>query len=69
MISVMGIAMLRTERMQEKWKVKLAKAMEHGNKAKTFKSFMKKYSFFILPFVTVLREGLEAVVFIGGVSY
>ncbi|KAI8881106.1 iron permease FTR1 [Backusella circina FSU 941] len=68
MISVMGLAMLKTERMQEKWKIKLAKAMEHGNKTKTFKSFMQKYSFFILPFITVLREGLEAVVFIGGVS-
>ncbi|CAO3607858.1 unnamed protein product [Mucor fragilis] len=51
MITVMGLAMLRTERMQEKWK-----------------AWMQKYSFFFLPFITVLREGLEAVVFIGGVS-
>jgi high-affinity iron transporter len=70
MITVMGLAMLRTERMQEKWKIKLAKSMEsRGKKQKLgFKAWMQKYSFFFLPFITVLREGLEAVIFIGGVS-
>ena len=28
----------------------------------------KKYALFILPFITCLREGLEAVVFVGGVG-
>jgi len=28
----------------------------------------RKYAMFLLPFITVLREGLEAVVFVGGVS-
>ena len=28
----------------------------------------RKYAMFILPFITVLREGLEAVVFVGGIS-
>lgn len=32
------------------------------------KSFSKKYFLAILPFVTTLREGLEAVVFIGGIG-
>lgn len=74
MITVMGLAMLKTERMQEKWKVKLALAMakktDEGGVARksTLKEKMQKYAFFFLPFVTVLREGLEAVVFIGGVS-
>ncbi|KAG2235614.1 plasma membrane iron permease [Thamnidium elegans] len=71
MITVMGLAMLKTERMQEKWKVKLAIAMakkEEGERKSTFKEKLQKYAFFVLPFVTVLREGLEAVVFIGGVS-
>lgn len=27
-----------------------------------------KWALFVLPFITVLREGLEAVVFVGGVS-
>ncbi|KAI8967985.1 high-affinity iron permease [Mycotypha africana] len=69
MITVMGLAMLKTERMQEKWKVKLAKAvMKSSTEKSTFKEKMQKYAFFSLPFITVLREGLEAVVFIGGVS-
>lgn len=37
----------------------------HGNKTV---NFSEKYAFFILPFITSLREGLEAVVFIGGVG-
>lgn len=69
MITVMGLAMLKTERMQEKWKVKLAKAVEKSKEDKsTLKEKFQKYAFFFLPFFTVLREGLEAVVFIGGVS-
>ncbi|KAF7731927.1 high-affinity iron permease [Apophysomyces ossiformis] len=69
LITVMGLAMLRTERMQEKWKVKLAKAMERKkNEKSALKTKFQRYSFFLLPFITVLREGLEAVVFIGGVS-
>lgn len=28
-----------------------------------------KWALFLLPFVTVLREGLEAVLFVSGVSY
>lgn len=27
-----------------------------------------KYAIFFLPFITVIREGLEAIVFVGGVS-
>ncbi|KAI8076852.1 iron permease FTR1 family-domain-containing protein [Halteromyces radiatus] len=70
MITAMGLAFLKAEKLQDKWKIKLAKAMEVGQKGKrqSFKHWMQKYSFFLLPFITILREGLEAVVFIGGVS-
>ncbi|CCH62632.1 hypothetical protein TBLA_0H03510 [Henningerozyma blattae CBS 6284] len=30
--------------------------------------FSEKYAFFILPFITALREGLEAMVYIGGIG-
>ncbi|KAF7520063.1 hypothetical protein G7054_g12890 [Neopestalotiopsis clavispora] len=74
-ISLMGAALLRVNKLQDKWKVKLTKAME-TQEASTrpvgfmgrFKTWSTKYAMFILPFVTVLREGLEAVVYIGGVS-
>lgn len=71
----MGAALLRVSKLQDKWRVKLAKALEVKDSTKQrgtlrvrFKLWCEKYAMFILPFITVLREGLEAVVFIGGVS-
>lgn len=75
MISFMGLAMLRLNKMQAKWRVKIAKSIvqtpkyDENGKKKAWQGFgyiMKKYCMFILPFVTVLREGLEAVVFVAG---
>ncbi|CDH52651.1 plasma membrane iron permease [Lichtheimia corymbifera JMRC:FSU:9682] len=69
LITMMGLAMLKTEHMQEEWKVKLAKVIESKRQANEGTSTkLQRYSFFVLPFITVLREGLEAVVFIGGIS-
>lgn len=69
----MGVALLRIGRMQEKWRVKLAKTMEAPLKVKTgqgwLRRFGEKYAMFILPFITILREGIEAIVFIAGVSF
>jgi high-affinity iron transporter len=73
-ITLMGAAILRVSKMQEKWRVKIAKAMESKDHASVgkfrfrLKRWGEKYAMFLLPFITVLREGLEAVVFIGGVS-
>ena len=72
-ISIMGAALLRVSKLQDKWRVKLAHALEAksnpGTNAKSkFKHFCEKYAMFMLPFITVLREGLEAVIFIGGVG-
>lgn len=72
LISLMGIAMLRINKMKEKWRVKLAQALvkEPPKGKDRFKigHLTKKYAMFILPFITCLREGLEAVVFVGGVG-
>ncbi|KAF2230046.1 plasma membrane iron permease [Viridothelium virens] len=72
-ISVMGAALLRVSKLQDKWRVRLAKALEarnthHGSATGRLKQWAEKYAMFLLPFVTTLREGLEAVVFIGGVG-
>ena len=73
-ITVVGAALLRVSTLQDKWRIKVANALEQqslkqkspvGNR---FKLWCEKYAMFLLPFVTVLREGLEAVVFIGGVG-
>lgn len=72
-ISIIGIALLRIGRMQEKWRVKLAQALEAPMGAKmkkgSIKQFCEKYALFILPFVTILREGIEAIIFVTGVSF
>ena len=72
-IAVMGAALLRVSKMQAKWRVKLANALEakdnkHAKLGNRFKAWAEKYAMFLLPFITVLREGIEAIVFIGGVS-
>lgn len=72
-ITAMGAALLRVSKLQAKWRVKLAKALEtkgssSGKLSHRLKIWAEKYAMFMLPFITVLREGLEAVVFIGGVS-
>ena len=72
-ITVMGAALLRVSKLQDKWRVKLAKALQHEHdpnetKKGRVKRWLEKYVMFILPFITVLREGLEAVVYVGGVG-
>jgi high-affinity iron transporter len=73
-ITIMGAAILRVSKMQEKWRNKIAKALQPreadsvARLSARFKRFCEKYAMFMLPFITVLREGLEAVVFIGGVA-
>jgi high-affinity iron transporter len=74
-ITMMGAALLRVSKLQDKWRVKIAKAIESKDPSRThlsfgtrFKKWCERYAMFVLPFITVLREGLEAVVFIGGVG-
>lgn len=72
LITGMGVAMLRINKMQAKWRVKIARALIQAPASKRERLkcsyIFKKYSMFILPFITTLREGLEAVVFVGGVG-
>ena len=63
----MGLAILRISNLQNKWKVKIAQIMEE-RQSRGIAGNSRKYAMFILPFITVLREGLEGVIFIGGVS-
>ncbi|EIN08896.1 Ftr1 protein [Punctularia strigosozonata HHB-11173 SS5] len=67
MIFVMGITMLKMDRAKAKWRVKLQRAFEKNTHV-TGDAKAGKWVLFILPFITVLREGMEAVVFVGGVS-
>lgn len=83
-ISVMGIQILRVSKMQQKWKVKLGRLLQlsrhfnplisnssrksEGRWLHKLELLTEKYNMVILPFVTTLREGLEAIVFIGGIG-
>ncbi|KAK9896518.1 iron permease FTR1 [Cystobasidium minutum MCA 4210] len=78
MIWVMALGFLRMDRAKLKWKIKLEKAFAKqqdklqtavdGEDVKVKRSLGTKYALLILPAITVAREGLEAVVFLGGVS-
>ena len=70
LITIMGLAILRISSLQDRWRTKLAISMHRGADGSrlTMGQRTRKYFMAILPFITVLREGLEAVVFVGGVS-
>lgn len=70
MITMMGLAMLRVNKMKEKWRLKIAQAILDTDKKSKWRigQWSKKYALALLPFVTTLREGVEAIVFVGGVS-
>lgn len=73
-ITLMGAALLRVSKLQDKWTVKIGKSLKAKDnidrltEGGRFKRWCEKYAMFVLPFITVLREGLEAIIFIGGVS-
>lgn len=85
-ITKMGLAMLRLNKMQEKWRLKLAQAIidttaeeyieEEQNSSggfiyrirRSFRVTSRKYSMAFLPMITTMREGLEAVMFLGGLG-
>lgn len=67
-ILVMGITMLKLDRARAKWSVKLARAFDKSRATHERGGRAGRWVLFLLPFITVLREGLEAVVFVGGVS-
>jgi high-affinity iron transporter len=66
LIFIMAIGMLKLNRAKAKWRIKLQHAFEgqdnHGE------GRTGKWALFLLPLVTILREGMEAIVFVGGVS-
>jgi FTR1 family protein len=68
MITVMSLAMLKSQELQEKWRGKLGDAMQNANEKRSLRNLSAKYALLILPMITVLREGLEAMIFVGGVS-
>lgn len=73
-ITIMGLALLRINKTKAKWQVKIAQALVDRSNGSRHHGFSwlgdwgRRYFMFILPLITTLREGVEAVVFVGGVS-
>lgn len=70
-ITFMGLALLRINKSKQRWRVKIATALIERSQSKSLwvrGDWGRRYAMFILPFVTTLREGVETVVFVGGVS-
>ncbi|KII91246.1 hypothetical protein PLICRDRAFT_105468 [Plicaturopsis crispa FD-325 SS-3] len=66
MIFVMGITMLKMDRAKARWRVKLERAF--GGEHVDGRTQSGRWVLFVLPLITVLREGMEAVIFVGGVA-
>ncbi|KAK9446642.1 iron permease FTR1 [Limtongia smithiae] len=73
-ITGMGLALLRINKIREKWRVKIALALvsKKSFKEAGMRGYLRHWGrrnvMFILPLITTMREGVEAVVFTGGVS-
>jgi len=82
-ILIMGLAFLRLPHAQTKWRLKLLSAYKDkhesghgtiegeerdGDQRESKKGKGGRMILFGLPFITVLREGLEGVVFLGGIG-
>lgn len=63
--------MLRIDRSKIKWRLKLEHAFDTKGSKDANQTGRRggKWTLFLIPLITVLREGLEAVVFIGGVRW
>ncbi|KAF9179823.1 high-affinity iron permease [Haplosporangium sp. Z 767] len=69
MITIMAMAMMKSQDMQEKWRGKLSQSMQNMDSNQSVSKRSRKYALLILPMITVLREGLEAMIFVGGVTF
>ncbi|CAI8498334.1 unnamed protein product [Hanseniaspora opuntiae] len=65
-ISFMSVIFLRIGKLQDKIRMKMAGSIYQLSKNSI--NNLKVHAIFFLPFITSLREGLEAVVFLGGVG-
>eukprot|EP00897_Mesotaenium_endlicherianum_P006107 jgi/Mesen1/5524/ME000279S04729 len=69
LITLMAFAMVRVDTWRSKWERKLEKVtVESLNKTAAVESRRSKYALFLIPLSVVLREGVEAIIFLGGVE-
>ncbi|GAQ91202.1 similar to high-affinity iron permease [Klebsormidium nitens] len=66
MITILAFGMLKMFALQEKWNRKLKKSALEALEGK--QAFTTRYALFIIAFTAVIREGIEAVLFLAGVG-
>ncbi|MCO5573176.1 hypothetical protein L7F22_026942 [Adiantum nelumboides] len=65
LITLMAFSMIRVDTWRAKWEKKLTKVtVEALNKEGDLERKRNKYALFLIPFTVVLREGVEAVIFL-----
>ncbi|KAG6542312.1 hypothetical protein Mapa_016237 [Marchantia paleacea] len=69
LITLMAFSMIRVDTWRAKWEKKLTKVtVDSVAKYGTLQSTRSKYALFLIPFTIVIREGVEAVIFLGGIG-
>ncbi|KAH7387649.1 hypothetical protein KP509_16G034500 [Ceratopteris richardii] len=74
LITLMAFSMIRVDTWREKWERKLTKVTldavnkEELNPEHEVGSRRRKWALFLIPFTVVVREGVEAVIFLGGIG-
>ncbi|KAI5067044.1 hypothetical protein GOP47_0017572 [Adiantum capillus-veneris] len=69
LITLMAFSMIRVDTWRAKWERKLTKVtIEALNKDGDLERKRNRYALFLIPFTVVLREGVEAVIFLGGIG-
>ncbi|KAI5057536.1 hypothetical protein GOP47_0027965 [Adiantum capillus-veneris] len=70
LITLMAFSMIRVDTWRAKWERKLTQVtIDALNKeGDVLERKRNKYALFLIPFTVVLREGVEAVIFLGGVG-
>ncbi|KAG5178843.1 iron permease FTR1 family-domain-containing protein [Tribonema minus] len=60
--------MLKMSKFQEAWEAKLRAQLEKADAEGTTGTSLRKSQMFWIPFISVLREGIETVIFLAGVG-
>ncbi|MCO5586577.1 hypothetical protein L7F22_040518 [Adiantum nelumboides] len=69
LITLMAFSMIRVDTWRAKWERKLTKVtVEALNREGDVDSKRSKWTLFLIPFTVVVREGVEAVIFLGGIG-
>lgn len=65
LMTIMALFMVRTERLEDRWKHRLAKTLQSTSSNPVIR--LQQSSFMVIPLLSVLREGIEVLLFVSGV--